>query len=167
MHYHVEVTPKVGDKYTVILDESMISDVDFYSESMEKLKQSFPHGSKIIDWFCADEECPEYHEAQLKNQEKVGFTMAHLIEFNTSLKGEVMPHHDPNDVALVMDIVGRCNHCKKHTTARLVAYYSREVLVRCSQCKTANQFVPDNETYTDGKTFAPFMNDEDDLKPGK
>jgi LSD1 subclass zinc finger protein len=70
--------------------------------------------------------------------------------------------HDPNEVAVIMDVTGKCRKCLRHTIARLVAYYSGEVLIRCSNCKTANQFDPDDATYTDAKKFAPFMNDEDD-----
>ena len=70
--------------------------------------------------------------------------------------------HNPDDVTIVMDIVGQCKHCRRHTSARLVAYYSGEILIRCDNCKTANQFEPDDKSYTDPKKFAPFKSDQDE-----
>jgi len=76
-----------------------------------------------------------------------------------------MTKHNPDDVAIIMDVVGTCSHCKHHTSARLVAYYSGEILIRCSNCKIANEFEPDDRTYMDPKKFAPFHSDDDDEGP--
>lgn len=73
-----------------------------------------------------------------------------------------MPKHDPNDVALLTDITGTCDNCKHHTSARLVAYYSGEIVIRCNNCKVAGKFKPDNKSWTDPKRFAPFKSDQDD-----
>lgn len=72
-----------------------------------------------------------------------------------------MPKHDPNEVALLQDIDGECDKCKHRGTARLVAYYSGEVLIRCNNCKTAGKFKPSDKTYNDPRKFLPFHNDED------
>lgn len=75
-----------------------------------------------------------------------------------------MTPHKPDDVALIMDVTGTCQHCHHHTSARLVAYYDKSILVRCNHCKTANHFKIDDESWTDATRFAPFLNDEDDEK---
>lgn len=76
--------------------------------------------------------------------------------------------HKPDEQALVMDITGVCNKCHHRGSARLVAYYSGEILIRCNYCKTANQFSPDDETYLDPTKFLPFRSDKyDELKPGE
>lgn len=68
---------------------------------------------------------------------------------------------DPNDVALVTDVYGHCEKCRRHGSARLTAYYSGEILIRCNNCKTANQFTPDDDTWNDPRKFLPFRDDED------
>jgi len=75
-----------------------------------------------------------------------------------------MAGHKPDDVAIVTEVTGQCNACKHHTSARLVGYYSGEILIRCNHCKVANKFVPDDKGYTDPKKFLPFLNDEDTEK---
>lgn len=73
-----------------------------------------------------------------------------------------VPKHNPNDVALLMDIQGYCRACGHNGTARLVAYYSGEVITRCnhSSCKKAGQFEPSDETYNDPRKFLPFLHDD-------
>lgn len=82
--------------------------------------------------------------------------------------------HDPDEVAILIDTVGVCEYCKHHTVARLVAYYSREIVIRCGNCKRAstfvpggenNKFTPDDKSFSNPKKFEPFLNDEDDEKP--
>lgn len=77
--------------------------------------------------------------------------------------------HDPNDVALVMEVPGFCNKCRHRGLARLTAYYSGEILIRCNNCKTANQFTPDDSSWNDPRKFLPFRDDEDprDEGPGR
>jgi hypothetical protein len=70
--------------------------------------------------------------------------------------------HDPDEVALVMDITGHCTNCNHDGMARLVAYYSGEILIRCNNCRKAGGFVPDDATYNDPNKFRPFHEDEDD-----
>jgi hypothetical protein len=70
--------------------------------------------------------------------------------------------HDPDQVAVLMDISGSCRGCHQRGTARLVAYYSGEIIIRCNKCKRAGQFDPDDKTYNDPKKFAPFLDDRDD-----
>ena len=71
--------------------------------------------------------------------------------------------HDPDEVAVLMDILGTCKKCKHHCIGRLVAYYSGEVLIRCSHCKRAGEgdFIADDTTFNDPNKFAPFIHDED------
>lgn len=64
-------------------------------------------------------------------------------------------------VVLVMDIIGYCRRCKHKGQARLVAYSDKTILIRCNNCRTANEFDPDDATYNDPKRFAPFRDDED------
>lgn len=71
------------------------------------------------------------------------------------------PKHNPDEVALVMDITGLCNHCHHRGQARLTAYYSGEVVMRCFNCRTANEFTPDDATYNDPTKFLPFRDDDD------
>ena len=60
-----------------------------------------------------------------------------------------------------MDISGECAACQHRGQARLVAYYSGEVIIRCNHCHTAGQFTPDDGTYLDPNKFKPFLDDED------
>src|SRR5512146_790624 len=72
--------------------------------------------------------------------------------------------HRPDDVAIIKDVTGTCQSCGHHTTARLVGYYSGHVIIRCNECMVADKFTPDNGSYTDAHTFAPFITDEDDQR---
>lgn len=72
-----------------------------------------------------------------------------------------MGSHNPDQVAVLMDVEGYCGKCHKRGTARLVAYYSGEVIMRCNACKKAGDFTPDNSTYNDPRKFVPFMSDDD------
>jgi len=72
------------------------------------------------------------------------------------------PKHNPNDVALLMEVRGECRKCKHRTSARLVAYYNGEVIVRCNHCKTAGMFDIFDEGYNDPKKFLPFIHNDDD-----
>lgn len=73
-----------------------------------------------------------------------------------------MAKHDPNEVALLKDIDGYCENCHRRTNARLVAYYSKEVIIRCNNCKVAGKFKPSDKTYNDPRKFLPFHDDNDD-----
>ena len=73
-----------------------------------------------------------------------------------------MSRHNPDDIAIRMDITGTCDYCRHHGTATLTYYYSRELLIRCQYCKQANQFKPDDEKWTDPSRFPPFKGDNDD-----
>lgn len=73
-----------------------------------------------------------------------------------------MAKHSPDEVALLMDIPGKCNACNRRGDARLVAYYSGEILIRCNNCRVAGKFAPDDSTYNDPRKFAPFIHDDDD-----
>ncbi len=75
--------------------------------------------------------------------------------------------HKVGDVALVKDITGTCLKCRHHCTARLVAYYGGQVIIRCNNCKAADQFDPDDKVWTSAATFAPFRSDADDPDAGK
>lgn len=70
--------------------------------------------------------------------------------------------HNPDETAILMDIEGHCDKCHKRGTARLVAYYSGEVIIRCNACKKVGGFVPDDNTYNDPRKFAPFIFDNDE-----
>lgn len=72
-----------------------------------------------------------------------------------------MPRHNPNDIALLMDISGECTNCHHKGQARLVAYYSGEILIRCYNCKRAGDFVPDNANYNNPDFYKPWLDDEE------
>lgn len=79
------------------------------------------------------------------------------------------PRHNPNDIAIIMDISGVCDSKKcsgRRGNARLTAYYSGEILIRCHACNYAGAFTPDNASYNDPKTFLPFRDDEDPSDSG-
>lgn len=73
-----------------------------------------------------------------------------------------MAKHNPDDAAIIIDVTGTCRKCRRHGMARLVGYYSGEILVRCNNCKTANQFDLDNEDYNNPSKWLPFRSDADD-----
>lgn len=75
-----------------------------------------------------------------------------------------MPKRNPDQVAVLMDISGKCGLCHKKGTARLVAYFSGEVIMRCQACGKSGEFHPDNSIYNDPRKFAPaiFDNDQQD-----
>lgn len=70
--------------------------------------------------------------------------------------------HNPDDVALVQDIFGHCNKCKHRGLARLTAYYSGEILIRCNNCKKAGDFIPDDDSWNNPQKYKPFLDNEDD-----
>jgi len=69
--------------------------------------------------------------------------------------------HNPDESAVIMDVSGHCNKCKHRGSARLTAYYSGEILIRCNNCRTANQFELDDPSYNDPRKYLPFRDDED------
>lgn len=75
--------------------------------------------------------------------------------------------HNPDEAAFIEDITGTCGHCRRHTTARRVAYYSGEIVVRCNNCKKTNKFEQDGSNHTNASRFAPFITDEDDQEEDK
>jgi len=70
--------------------------------------------------------------------------------------------HEPDDVALRMDITGTCRRCRHHTTATLTAYWSGEILIRCKDCRQTNAFDADPESWREASRYLPWRNDEDD-----
>jgi len=70
--------------------------------------------------------------------------------------------HKPDDVALVVDVDGECSACRHRGMARLVAYYSGEIVIRCNNCKKAGHFTPSDKTYNNPRNFLPFVGSEDE-----
>jgi hypothetical protein len=70
--------------------------------------------------------------------------------------------HNPDDVAVLMDVTGHCGHCRQHVVARMTAYWSGEILYRCTKCKKTGNFTIDEEAWTSAKAFLPFKTDKTD-----
>jgi hypothetical protein len=49
--------------------------------------------------------------------------------------------------------------------ATLTAFYSREIVIRCNNCKNAEGFQPDENIFDDPTLFKPFSSDSSDEKP--